>query len=372
MGHRGKSIPLAQKHRIILKWEGGIKNKARIAREVHTTKNTVYKWISSWEKTESLDPKHGHGCKPVLDSKACARALQLVAVDHHGAQAAARRIFDEGLAKRVVSRTTVMQSVKQYAESLGTPITSKRVKRKRRLTAKNKEHRLSFCKDHRHDDFKYVMFTDRCKFLFRHPGEQVHNGPWHFVGDTEELYTVTNPDAFNVYGGITLFGTTRLRVVSGTTDYHPVTQYTTQSGTPARNITSSEYEDVLLKVLLPCGHELFHGHDWTLQQDNDPTHAAASKRAVTAWNKALKDKGLKSGTVTILEMWPPNSPDLSIIENVWAIVQRRANAAGCKTFREYKAKVEEEFANISPDNLFASIPKRMKECIKARGDRTKH
>ena len=200
----------------------------------------------------------------------------------------------------------------------------------------------------------------------------MHNGPWHFVGAGPQLFTVNHPSVFNVYAGITSFGTTGVWVVSGTTDHHPVTKYTTKECKPARNITSSEYKDVLLHVLLPCGQRLFHGHDWVLQQDNDPTHAAASAMVVKAWNAAMKSLGMKGGKVTIMANWPPYSPDLSIIENVWAMVQSRVDAAGCENFTDFKAKVVEELEKINPVALFASIPKRMNDCIKANGDRTRH
>lgn len=272
----------------------------------------------------------------------------------------------------MVRCATIIKHVRQYAQENGSPISCAPVKPKKRLTEKNKQQRYDFCRKHRRDKFENVMFTDRCKFHFKHPGEAVQNGPWHLVGAAPQWFTVNHPSVFNVYAGITIFGTTRVWLVSGSTGHNPVKKYETQSHTPARNITISEYEDVLLHVLLPWGHRLFDGHDWVLQQDNDPAHAVASKRAVQKWNQALKEQKCKTGRVTIMEDWPPNSPDLSIIENVWSIVQRNADAAGCEKFSDFTAKVEEELAKINPRPLFASIPKRIQACIKAKGDRTKH
>ena len=37
--------------------------------------------------------------------------------------------------------------------------------------------------------------------------------------------------------------------------------------------------------------------------------------------------------------WPPHSPDLSPIENVWGIVQREVDAMGCKGFNEFELAV---------------------------------
>jgi hypothetical protein len=215
------------------------------------------------------------------------------------------------------------------------------------------------------------MFTDRVKFLFKHPGVAVSDGPWHVVGQAPEAYTVTHPAAFNVYGGITVHGCTRLHVVTGTTNFNPVIQYKTKKGKNSRAITGHEYGDVLLKTILPEGHRLFKGANWVLQQDNDSSHKEAAEHAVKAWNDSLKARGKERGMVKLMQ-WPANSPDLSIIENVWSIVGTAVNAAGCKSFAEFKGRVVEEFDKIKPQPLFDSIPTRIEECIRLEGDRTHH
>lgn len=267
---------------------------------------------------------------------------------------------------------TLIKHAKKYAKDVvGTPISSQPVKPKRKLSDKNKRERLRFCRRNRCASFAKVMFTDRVKFHLKHPGFPVVNGPWHLVGHPPEAHTVTHPVAFNVYGGITKKGPTRLHVITGTTNFHPVTQYKTKKGHNSRAITAHEYGDVLLKTILPEGHRLFRGADWTLQQDNDSSHVDAAKDAVKAWNMSLKEKQLAHGYVKLMK-WPANSPDLSIIENVWSIIGSAIDAAGCKTNAEFQAKVEQEFAKIKTGPLFRSLPKRIKQCIKAKGDWTPH
>jgi hypothetical protein len=161
-------------------------------------------------------------------------------------------------------------------------------------------------------------------------------------------------------------------MVTGTTNYHPTTGYTTSTGSEAKNITIHEYYDVLMQGLLPDGSALFHGEDWVLQQDNDPTHKVASEKAVRDWNASLRKKGSQQGRVQVMKGWPPNSPDLSIIENCWAITKRRVAARKCDTFADFTQAVKEVFSKIEPKPLYRSIPKRIKQCIKAKGDRTHH
>jgi transposase len=80
--------------------------------------------------------------------------------------------------------------------------------------------------------------------------------------------------------------------------------------------------------------------------------------------------GIKSLT------WPGNSPDLNIIENLWAILKRKVRARNPKTLWELENTIMEAWEkDISPDiikNLFNSMPRRIKAVIKSKGGITKY
>jgi hypothetical protein len=109
---------------------------------------------------------------------------------------------------------------------------------------------------------------------------------------------------------------------------------------------------------------------WVLQQDNDPTHKKASQIAVGLWNTKYH-----GSTVKLTKFWPPNSPDLSPIENVWAWVQTKVDKVGCQNFKELKACVFETLKKVPRrmlNNLFRSMKDRLKECKDKKGEKTKY
>ena len=175
--------------------------------------------------------------------------------------------------------------------------------------------------------------------------------------------------SLNVYAALTPKGMTAVHVVAGTSKHS--SPFTTKQGKPARNITAGEYQVVMHKTLLPEGNRLMGGalgSAWVFQQDNDPTHRAAPQ-IVLAYNKAY------GSSITVLANWPPNSPDLNPIENVWAYVQRRVHARGCSTFEQFKQAVLQELAAVPHKHiskLYTSVPKRLSAVISRGGDRTRY
>jgi hypothetical protein len=76
-----------------------------------------------------------------------------------------------------------------------------------------------------------------------------------------------------------------------------------------------------------------------------------------------------------LKNWPPNSPDMSPIENLWAWAQAKADSAGCHNFKEYKAcvfKTLKEVPQSILNKLFLSMKKRVLDCKSKNGGKTKY
>lgn len=144
-----------------------------------------------------------------------------------------------------------------------------------------------------------------------------------------------------------------------------------KKGAQSKNITAAEYRDVVAKTLLPEGRRLFSGagvSTWVLQQDNDPTHKVAGG-VVMEYNKK------NASSISLLHGWPPTSPDLSLIENVWAFLDAKMDSLGLKTFAEYKGALVREASAVPKEvcqNLFAGMHKRLQSCMERGGQKTMH
>lgn len=90
---------------------------------------------------------------------------------------------------------------------------------------------------------------------------------------------------------------------------------------------------------------------WCFQQDNAPAHRSAETIAV------LNELG-----INLLKDWPLYSPDLNLIEVVWAIMESRVEMRNPKTIQELKNILIEVWGSLSwqaINGLFATMPERI-------------
>jgi transposase len=124
-------------------------------------------------------------------------------------------------------------------------------------------------------------------------------------------------------------------------------------------ITGETYKE-LLETNLIMEFAGLSNQSLTFQQDNAPVHTA----------KVVKEF-LKESKIKVLE-WPPQSPDLNPIENLWAIMKRRIST-DVKNEAELLNEVKNVWSKIEPEllyNLYRSMPARIEEVIRKKGGNT--
>ena len=346
-----------------------LKSVALVSRALNLDRKVVRRWIDRYNSTASVAARKPGGRKPSLTTSQAALALQrLTSCSTSTAASVAKQLQVEGVTSKALHKATVIRHARQAAKREGAPaLRALRGAPAKRLTQDTKTKRLAFSHANKSRSWRTIMFTDRKKFLFKYPGVRVGSVQWGHRGDRRLAAQPTHPMSVNVYAGLTPYGITKCHVVAGSSKHSST--FTNKKGVAAKNITSHEYKHVLTTTLLPEGRRLYSTQgvaSWTLQQDNDPTHRIA-RVTINDWNAK------NASSVQLLPNWPPNSPDLSPIENVWAYVQAKVDALGCSTFEEFKAAVVQCMQQVPKhmiNRLYDSMPKRLSNVVEMNGDRT--
>ena len=88
----------------------------------------------------------------------------------------------------------------------------------------------------------------------------------------------------------------------------------------------------------------------------------------------IRTKWFSEKELEIFENWPPNSPDINIIENVWSLLKKRVFERRPKNIEELWAFCQEEFERIPLEyiqNLYSSIPDRLNKIVQCNGKNIK-
>ncbi|KAI4884765.1 hypothetical protein NFI96_025159 [Prochilodus magdalenae] len=206
-----------------------------------------------------------------------------------------------------VSRSTTYRRLRELGFKSRVPAV------KPMLNKKQMEKRLKWAKEHGEwtaEDCQKVVFSDESRFCISF-GDQ---GPrvWRRGGKTYNHECVKRsvkfPQSVMVWGCMSARGVGKLCFLKKT-------------------VNAAVYQNVLETFLIPTVEEQFGEEDFIFQQDLAPAHAA----------KSTKDWFTKKQLEVLA--WPANSPDLNVIENLWAIVKRKIRDRKPTTLDQLKQNI---------------------------------
>ena len=128
-------------------------------------------------------------------------------------------------------------------------------------------------------------------------------------------------------------------------------------------MNSLQYLRILQENLTSSAEKLGLGSNFVFQQDNDPKHAS----------RLLKEY-FTENALDVLE-WPSQSPDLNVIEHLWAYVKKKYHESPSTTKCGMYAKLLDIWNNIPPTvtrNLVNSVYRRFESVIAAKGGATRY
>jgi transposase len=219
----------------------------------------------------------------------------------------------------------------------------------------NREKRKRFCRSRLHwkvqEHWNKVIYSDETRI------EIGNNQKWYVWRKSNErlrpecnwLYRGKNYRAkFSVmfWGCITYYGVGTLTAVDG-------------------NMNSDKYINILDNNLWPVIARHFPATDFIFQEDNAPCHVSRQS------NQWKSDNNIRT-----LD-WPPQSPDLNIIENIWKVIKVRVRRRICKieNASDLRTVVAEIWSSLQAHyvrSLYNSIPRRIRAVLETRGNITKY
>lgn len=182
------------------------------------------------------------------------------------------------------------------------------------ITPTAAQKRFDFSKYHLENqtDFSNIVFTDESWFFLG------SNSKWVWIDKNQITDKVlqkkqAHSPKLMVWGGIAKDFKTNLVIVQG-------------------NVNSETYIDQIIfgSDLIESADDHFGIGNWKLMQDNARPHVSFETKAV-----------LKELDIDLLDNWPPYSPDLNIIEVIWAIMGKRVEMLQPKTIEDLRRIVIE-------------------------------
>jgi transposase len=136
-----------------------------------------------------------------------------------------------------------------------------------------------------------------------------------------------------------------------------------------KKMNSIQYQFVLERCLVPF-YRRNPNRNFIFMQDNAPIHVNRTRRVRGVIRTGTLD-WLQARNIPVLE-WPPNSPDLNPIENLWGIMVRRIYAENkqYKSVKELKKAIVRAWHSVDQeiiDNLVLSMENRIFQVINRNG-----
>ncbi len=310
-------------------YENVTHDKAKLMEMTTMPLSTFYRSYAKLARGEMLLRKKGSG-RPRLLTGEDRKSLSKFALQNP--LESTRRVTSKFNACRgkKVSHMTVYRSLKFSG------IVKKLPKKVPNLTRQQELKRLNFCQNWNVPGFfDNVFLTDECSFQLHRNTVRV----WSSIRNAKPTKKVPKfSPKLMVWGALSKKGF-YLHIYENNA-----------------NVNSSSYQDTLLNFI-PFANELFP-EGWILQQDGATPHTSTETQEF-----------FSKYSIQILQ-WPPNSPDLSAIENVWQVLKIHVEKKNPQNLNELRRYIWESKDIITPEmqnKLLDSTYSRLEKCTQARG-----
>lgn len=315
-------LSIYERNKIITLHDTGMTNIA-IAKKMNINRNSVSLWVNRfYDKDELIEKNHtGRRKKTTYEQD-----KEITNIVKNNTITKTDNIINKMENKPEISRSTICRILKNNDIVYG------KFKRKPLLTEEHKYTRYTWALDHRFYNWIYTIFSDESSFW----KDRSTCKCWYEVGNQKIKLSKSHSIKYHVWGCIIL-GEFKFYIFSG-------------------NLNSSRYIEILFENLIPI-----YSNEYVFQQDNSSIHKS---KIVTEF--------FKRENINVLK-FPPNSPDLNPIENIWAIIKHKLSEIEDITNENFKDKILECCKQIDFHCIFNSISNmhvRIQDVINKKGDIT--
>ncbi len=295
---------------------------------------TVRRWVRRYRENNDYSRLPGSGRKRIVSDEVIREIILKVKRN----RLVSCREIQEELGLHDVSLRTIRRMIRLHS-----PFKTTWSIRRPFISPANRKKRVKWCKEHLKwtiDDWKRVLWSDECIFSLHKYGKFRYWKKWREVFSGHHyIPTSSKYKSIHIWGCFNSDGTGDLQLVEG-------------------KIKSKSYIAMLKNNLKATASTLFGDKRWIFQQDNAKPHVANYSK------QFFKSEGIQ------LLPWPAQSPDLSPIENLWAILKkgiRHKKQTNLQCLIKSVVDVWEKLEASTLTALVESMPKRCQMVIANKG-----
>ena len=317
--------------KLVEAYEGGDRSLEELSKQFGVSERTVRRYLDKFKRGVPVADIKGRGQPRALSSTDRVTLARMVAKFPHATtkehstkfEAAGKKCCPETIRNTLLSMG--------YKSSIPKVIPM--------VTDKAKETRVAWARDNIGRDWGRVVFTDETSIQL----DANIVRAWHKKESRPTCPRSKYPKKAMFWGGISRDFKTDLIVIQG-------------------SISAQSYIDLLHDKYIPWIARQKKGA-YVFQQDNAPAHTA---KATTQF--------FQDQNVEVLA-WPPYSPDLNPIENLWGILKRKVDLRKPSTLEELISVATSEWRSIPLSivgNCIDSMPRRLESVITNQGNKVNY